>query len=381
VDDLVARASLRAGLDDLGPPTWREGLEILLGELDRDERVSDAGYEMITGRFVDALWNRLRVFDWAKQHPEVRAGEIRSPLVVFGMPRTGTTVASYLLDRDPAHRSLLNWEAPDSIPPPTSETMRSDPRCLSKLELQRKLEQGMRAAGISPPHWESADGPTECIFVQDQDFRALCWDSWQPNDVYSDWLMQCDMTSAYEYERLVLQILQSRAPGRWSLKMPSHAVHIETLVATFPDAKLIWAHRDPYKATGSLCSTVETGHAMLGFVDRPAIGRTSKKQMREHVERPLRLRERIGDARFFDLHYAELMRDPIGVMRALYAWAGEELTPEVELRMKDWLAANPQDRFGPRPYSLEQYGLTRRELEPVFAGYLERFDIELEEVK
>ena len=381
IDEVVARAVERAGLDDFGPPTWREGLEILLGELNGDDRVSDQGYEAVIRRFVDALWNRLRVFDYAKQHPEVRSGEIRAPLVILGMPRTATTVASYLLDQDPAHRSLLNWEAPDSIPPPTTETLRTDPRCLAKLELQRKMVEGMRAAGIIPPHWEDADGPTECIFVQDQDFKALCWDSWQPNDVYSDWLMQCDMTSAYQYERLVLQILQSQAPGRWSLKMPSHAVHIETLVATFPDVKMIWAHRDPYKATGSLCSTVEMGHRMLGFVDREAIGRTSVKQMREHVERPLRLRERIGDANFFDLHYANLMRDPIGEMRALYAWAGEELTPEVEMRMKEWLTTSPQDRFGPRRYSLEQYGLTKRELEPVFAEYLGRLEIELEGVE
>jgi hypothetical protein len=160
--------------------------------------------------------------------------------------------------------------------------------------------------------------------------------------------------------------------------MPSHAVHIETLVKTFPDVKMIWAHRDPYKATGSLCNTVESGHSQLGFVDREAIGRVSVSQMREHVERPMRLRERIGDAQFYDLYYANLMRDPIGEMRAIYAWAGEAISPAVEARMKEWLKARPQDRFAPRPYSLDQYGLTVKELEPVFAEYLGRFDIELE---
>src|SRR5882724_1271254 len=114
IDDVVARAVRRAELDDLGPPTWREGLEILLGELNGDDRISDPGYEAVIGRFVDALWNRLRVIDYARRHPEVRSGGIREPLVILGMPRTGTTVASYLLDQDPAHRSLLNWEAPDS---------------------------------------------------------------------------------------------------------------------------------------------------------------------------------------------------------------------------------------------------------------------------
>jgi Sulfotransferase family len=378
VDDVAERAMARAGLSDFGPGEWREGLDILLGELNRSPAVSDRGYESVTTRYVDALWNRLRVFDYAKQHPEVRDGEIRRPLVTLGLPRTGTTVASYLLDLDPAHRSLLNWEAGDSIPPPTTETLRTDPRCVAKREELRQLEQALKAAKFPIPHWEEADGPTECMFVHNQDFKALMWDAMQPTDVYSDWLLQCHMTSAYEYERLVLQILQSRAPRTWSLKMPSHAVHIATLLATFPDVRIIWAHRDPYKATASNCNTVEAGHRLVGPVDREMIGRTQKKLMRQHVERPMRARDRIGDEQFFDLHYAKLMRDPMGQMRSLYEWAGEEFTPELETRTKEWLENNPQNRFGPRPYALDEYGLTKDELVPLFAEYIKRFGIELE---
>jgi Sulfotransferase family len=380
VDDVAEEAIARAGLSDFGPDDWREGLGVLLGELDRSAAVTDSGYLAVTARYVDALWNRLRVVDYAKQHPELRSGETRRPLVILGMPRTGTTVASHLLDQDPAHRSLLNWEAGDCVPPATTATLRTDPRCVAKRDQQRQFLEAMTAAGRSVPHWEWADEPTECLFVHNQDFKALMWDAMQPSDVYSDWLMQCDMTSAYEYERLVLQILQSHAPGTWSLKMPSHAVHIETLLATFPDVRIIWAHRDPYKVTASNCNTVETGHSILGVVDREAIGRTTVKQLREHVERSMRARARIGDAQFFDLHYADLMRDPIGQMRELYAWAGEELTPDLETRMRAWLANNRQDRFGPRPYSLGEYGLTQEELVPVFAEYLKAFDIQLEGV-
>ena len=380
VDDVAQEAMARAGLSDFGPDEWREGLEVLLGELNRSAEVTDTGYLAVTGRYVDPLWNRLRVIDYAKQHPEVRNGEIRRPLVVLGMARTGTTVASHLLDQDPAHRSLLNWEAGDSVPPATTATLRTDPRSMAKQEQLHQFLEAMKRAGLSVPHWEWADEPTECMFVHNQDFKALMWDAMQPSDVYSDWLMQCDMTSAYEYERLVLQILQSRAPGTWSLKMPSHAVHIETLLKTFSDVRVIWAHRDPYKATASNCNTVEAGHRSLGFVDREAIGRTMVKQIREHVERPMRTRARIGDAQFFDLHYADLMRDPMGQMKELYSWAGEELTPDVDRRMRGWLADHPQHRFGPRPYSLSEYGLTQEELVPVFAEYLEAFQIELEGV-
>jgi hypothetical protein len=102
------------------------------------------------------------------------------------------------------------------------------------------------------------------------------------------------------------------------------------------------------------------------------------QQLREHVDRPLATRRRIGDERFFDLHYADLMRDPIAVMQSLYEWDGDPLTNATEHAMLDWLDAHPQDRFGVAPYSLDGSGVTRADLEPLFDEYLSLFDIELE---
>jgi hypothetical protein len=102
------------------------------------------------------------------------------------------------------------------------------------------------------------------------------------------------------------------------------------------------------------------------------------RQLSAHITRPMTARARIGDDRFFDLHYSALMRDPIGVMRSLYDWAGDELTASTERSMLDWLQRNPQDRFGVQPYSLDGTGVTRADLESVFAEYLAAFDIELE---
>lgn len=380
VEQLAEAAAKRAGLDDFGGDSWREGLAILVDTLETHPGVTDAGRKHCYSAYVDALWNRLRVVDYARRHPELLRERIERPLVILGMPRTGTTVASYLLDQDPARRSLLNWEAGDSVPPATSATLRSDPRCLARKAALDQFARAAEAAGAGMSHWEDADGPTECIFVQNQDFKAFVWDAWMPDGRYSDWLLAADMTSAYAYEKRVLQILQSRAPGIWSLKMPSHAVHIEALLAAFPDARLVWTHRDPFRATASLCSiqVQPKQQALGGRLDLRSLAPIAISQMRAHVTRPLRARERIGAARFFDLHYAELMRDPIGQMRALYAWAGDELTPEVERRMRAWLERNPQDRFGARPYSFGQFGLTRRQLEPVFEEYLSAFEIELE---
>ena len=173
--------------------------------------------------------------------------------------------------------------------------------------------------------------------------------------------------------------LQSRAPGVWSLKMPSHAVHIEALLATFPDVRIVWAHRDPFKSTASFLRLNYLSRAVLGAeVDVDVIVPNVLRQLQAHVNRPLQARRRIGDDRFFDLHYADLMRDPIGVMRSLYEWAGDDLTPSTEQAMLDWLERNPQDRFGVQPYSLDGSGVTRADLEPIFDDYLSTFDVELE---
>jgi hypothetical protein len=379
IDDLVTRACERAGLEDFGGDSWREGLTLLVDTVESTPGVSPGGREFVYGQFVDALWNRLRVVDYRKRHPEVADERVDSPLVVLGLPRTGTSLASYLLDQDPLRRSLLTWEAEDSVPPSTPETLRTDPRCLKKKAELEVLAEGLKAANIPMIHWDEADGPTECMFVQNQDFKAYLWEAFMPTTEYADWLLEADMTSTYAYERTVLQLLQSRAPGVWSLKMPSHAVHIEALLATYPDARMVWAHRDPFKATASFLRLNYLSRAVLGApIDTDVMVPSVLRQLAEHVERPLRTRRRIGDDRFFDLHYADLIRDPIAVMRSLYEWAGDDLTASTERAMLGWLDEHPQDRFGVAPYSLEGSGVTRGDLEPIFDEYLSVFDVELE---
>lgn len=378
-DQLIDAACERAGHSDFGSDSWRPGLEILVRELDRDV-VQEDGRARIHEEFVAAMWNRLRVADYLRTHPEVAEQRIERPLFILGMPRTGTTLASYLLDRDPDRRSLLNWEAADSVPPPTSATLRSDERCLTKLKGQQEIFAFLMDAKITLPHWEWADGPTECIFVQNQDFKAFYWDAFLPTPTYADWLLDGDMTSAYTYEKSVLQILQSHAPGRWSLKMPSHAVFLDTLLEVFPDARLIWAHRDPYSVLGSLCGAQRMAKESVcgANIDREAIGRDALVKLAAHVDRATATRERVGDDRFFDLHYADLVRDPIGQMQRIYAWDGQDLSAETETAMRGYVEENPAGRHGKHVYSLDEYGLTVEAAKPYFEDYIARYGVEVD---
>lgn len=276
VDSLAGQARERTGLNDLGGDSWREGLTILVDALESTPKVRPAGRGELYGQFTNALGNRLRVIDYLSRHPDIVRQRIERPIVILGLPRTGTTLASCLLDTDPARRSLLNWEAGDSVPPPTTESLRTDPRCLAKKAALGELAAALEKARFPIPHWEDADGPTECSSVHIQDFKALQWEAYMPTSRYSDWYLEADMTSTYEYERLVLQLLQSQAPGTWSLKMPSHSVHIDSLLAAFPDARIIWAHRDCLVCRGGSSKMKKPG------------GRSRSSRMKSRMsERPL----------------------------------------------------------------------------------------------
>ena len=381
-DDVLKLAQRQTGLVDIDSDSWRPGLAILLDEINTSSAFTAHGREHLIGEYVKNLARRLQVHDYIQRHPEVLDTPVERPLFTLGMPRTGTTVISYLLSQDPARRSLLHWECIHPVPPATTKTLRTDPRCLALLEEQQQILQFVKDAKMPLPHWEDADGPTECMFIHTQDFKGLSWDSYLSTPRYAEWVInEADMTSTYEYQKRYLQVLQSGAPGIWSLKMPSHSVHIDALLSVFPDARLIWAHRDPYKATGSLCNLWKLAKSIVmkpEMMNLAAMGRNATRQMQAHVERPLRVRDRIGDDRFFHMYYHEMMSDPMDVMRRIYDWAGDDLNPETEARMNNWLAEHPQNLFAPNSYNLGQYGLAVEDLEPVFAEYLRTFDIALE---
>ncbi|WP_445161650.1 sulfotransferase family protein [Mycobacterium sp. Dal123C01] len=381
-DDVFKLAAQRTGLTEIDSDSWRDGLTVMFEDLNNLPAFTPFGRERVLDDATNALGRRMQVHAYIEAHPEVLDTPVQRPLFVLGMPRTGTTVISYLLDQDPAHRSLLHWQCVHPVPPASTETLRTDPRCLALLEEQRNILEFVKQAKMPLPHWEDADGPTEDMFIHNQDFKGLSWDSFLPTDRYARWLFdETDMSSTYEYQKRYLQVLQSKAPGTWSLKMPSHSVHIDALLKVFPDARLIWAHRDPYKATGSLCNLWRLPQSLVmntELLDQTDMGRAATWQMRYHVDRPLRARDRIGDDRFFHMYYHEMMRDPMDVMRRIYEWADEPLTAETEARMRNWLTEHPQDLFALNTYSLDQYGLTVEQLKPVFAEYLDTFDIELE---
>jgi len=369
-DELISAARERTGLEEFDSDSFREPLALLIeGIHAREEREQIEA--ALREEMVQALSNRLRVADHLRQHPELEDAPLDVPIIVMGMPRTGTTILSYLLDRDPRWRPLLNWEAVDSVPPPTTETLRTDPRCVAKKQMQENILPNIP---FSVPHWEWADGPTECIFVQAQDFKTLSWESRVASREYADYLLHCDMSSAYDYQKKVMRVLQSEAPGRWALKMPSHSLHFRWALEAFPDARFIWTHRNPFRALASLGTTISTGHRVaLGHIDTEFIRDVYPQQMAEHLNRPMHLRQELPDDKVLDVYCGEFLADPIAGMREVYAWLGEVLEPDVEQAMREWVADDNERQAGRPRYSLEDYGWTEASVAPYFEEYLANY--------
>ena len=368
LDEILRAAHTATDLPAPESDSWREGLEILLHDHARAATLTERGQTIMRARYVDALAARMRVDDFLRRHPQLTSTAVTRPVFILGMPRTGTTLVSYLLDADPENRSLLKWEAYQGVPPAAAGALRSDPRCLAEKAKDALILQNHPQNAAQ--HFEAGDGPTECVHLLAQDFKSLMFAVLSTVPTYHDWLLFCDKSSAYAHRKRVLQVLQSTNPGRWVLKMPSDALFIRALFQTFPDAKVIWTHRDPYVALASSLSMRSSSQAIFNKEpDRAYIRDRFPLQLAMHLSHPLELSRERPDA-IYHAYYDDLVSEPLAQLKKIYHWLGDPWTPAAESGMRAWLEHNPQGRFGRHKYSLAEWGLRERELAPYFADYL-----------
>jgi hypothetical protein len=371
VDAIETTAAAATGLDDFGDPTYRDGLAVLVDALDAEARLSDLGVVALEAQLGAFLQNRLRIVDWRRRHPEVASEPVVAPLVVVGLPRTGTTLLSGLLACDPARRALRRWESTASIPPPESATFATDPR----IE-EARTAGGMLDAlnpGFKAIHDEPPEGPTECVTLLGQHFTSLLWETVANVPSYGEWLIGADQLPAYRYHHDALQVLQSRAPGRWSLKSPHHGLALDALWTEYPDARVVVTHREPVPVIASLCSLVRSLSGTFTDADHSAYIATHWVDVAELiVTRMAAERARRPAAAALDVAYTDLVRDPVGVLRTIYTWEGSDFTPAIETRVRAYLDDNAQGKHGRHVYSLEEFGLQADEIRERFAPYIER---------
>ena len=378
VDHIVEAACERAGSDDFGADTWREGLEVLVRSLDTEAELNELGVAAMTDQIEGYLVNRLEVEQWYAHHPEIDEQQIVAPLFGLGLPRTGSTALSYLLAQDPARRSLRVWEAGSPCPPPETATEHTDPRiATAQAGIDITAELFPDFVGMLPTE---ATGPQECLLLMALDFRSLIFEGMARVPGYSSWLVECDMVPAYRYHQRALKLLQWRCPpDRWWLKSPAHMLSIDALDVVYPDARFVMTHRDVGAVLPSVCALYDSLSSVL--TDRPdpvAIGARNVEQWRRSLQRLVAFRDRGNEERFHDLSFAAVQRDPIGEVASLYADLGDELTDDARRRMQDWWLESSKQRSAPPSHDNATFGLDPADLREQFAFYDERFDVPVE---
>lgn len=371
---IVAAARKETGLTDYGDEAIIEGLSALTDALNHEARLTERGKAIVEKTLIDTLVGRLRVEDHLAKHPELLDRPIEKPMFVFGLPRTGTTLVINLLHADPARRCFIRWESITPVPPPKAGEFTTDPRYAAE---QARLDMSVKyAPHISAMHHEDADSPSECQFSMAPSFCAQVFDSQWRIPSYRRWLFAADYLPAFRYQKRLFQVLQSEAPGRWTLKNPWHPLFLDDLTTVYPDAQLVMTHRDPAEVVASACSLVRAVQDMFSDqIDPLEVAAGQIETFDLMIARQDAYRAKHGQDSIHDIDYKALVRDPLDEMRKLYAHFGEPLTPEAESAMQTFLAANPKGKHGKHEYSLADFGLTREGVREHFRDYIERFGL------
>jgi hypothetical protein len=380
-DALLSTARETTGLDDLGEPTWREGLERLAQALHEEARLNDIGVQIATSEILMYLTNRLRIVEWHRRHPDLQREDVTPPIVIVGQGRTGTTILHDVLAQDPAHRVPLTWEVDRPLPPPETATYATDPR-IDEVQAQLDMTE-LIIPSFKSMHALGARHAQECVRITAGDYRSMIFPTQYRVPSYARWLIhEADMASAYRWHRRYLQVLQSRHRAqRWVLKSPGHVWCLPQLLAEYPNALLVQTHRDPLRIVASIASLLATLRRLAS--DETSI-REGAEEFGEYLllglERSIDARESgsVPAGRVIDVHFRDFLADPIATVRGIYARLDLELTPDAEARMRQFLANNPQDKHGLHRYSFDDTGLDLATWRARAERYQRYFDVESE---
>ena len=371
----VIEAALRkAESSDFGADDFREGLRVLLETYDTSAGLSEAGRKMNWKRVVQLLSTRLRVEDAFARHPEIREREIRRPVYMTGLPRTGTSALFNLLAMDPAARPLLLWEGFFPDPIEGLEPGEPDPRHRAMKDTYERIRAN--TPDFTKIHFADADVPEECVLLLAHTFCNAHFGIEVLMEPYQSWFQRQDLRASYAYYRGLLQMLDWQRPGeRWLLKSPVHLWALDILVEMFPDCCIIVTHRDPCEAVASYCSMMQTLFESRGCSAQPELGATVLEYLARSLECGLEARTGSDESRFRDVRYPDFVADPMGVIRSAYRHFDLRLTSEAESAMQRHVSENPRGKHGAHSYDLEQYGLTPEQVRDRLSGYIDRFEL------
>ncbi len=375
VDRVIRRARSIAKLHDFGDERVREPLGKLL------EGITPANYAalgrvFLTGIGTRAIIHRLRIEKWFRDHPEALDIPVERPIFVLGFPRTGTTLLQNLLSQTRNRRHLQFWELTSPIPvhpDPVKDKAKRVKRVERDLYWAYKLVPEMPAIHDISPY--SAE---ECWSLFANTCAVLNFDICHGLREYGDWLMEYDMEWPYrEYRRLLQMLLHREGAEHLVLKCPEHLWFLDSLMKVFPDACIVWTHRDPIDAVASYSSFISIDRrTMMGRVDPRSIGPHIADRFLKGVNRGMAVRDQLSEDRIFDVEFYELVQDPVTMVHRIEDHFSLPRTGEPLLR--SFLDNKRRDKRGQHRYTPQMFGLDVSETRASFEAYIERFGVVME---
>ncbi len=376
VGQMETQARQKTGCNDFGDPQYREPLQRLCESYQSDRELTFIGQMVCRGSLMNNLTNRLRIQHELATHPQVVEQPVSRPLMVMGLPRTGTTLLYGLLSQDTFSRPLLFWESMQPAPSPTPETRTTDPRIRQAEKTLGSLNSALPE--LKTIHEFRHDGPEECLGLLMNSFLTPFFRGRIP--LYREWLDTVSpayVDQAYREYRSQLQILQRHIAGeRWLLKCPSHLWGLSGLMNAIPDACIIQTHRQLGESLPSLCSLTATVEQLCyEKIDLQDVGRRGLHIAEQLLTRGMQARDTHPDATVQDVMYQDLIADPIATVRVIYERFGFPYTDEFEQRMRTYMEQSRKTRHAKHAYSLEQFGLSSGLLQQKFADYNARYGL------
>jgi hypothetical protein len=370
-DTLLDTARQQTGLDNFGDEGFREGLEVLLETY--DSNVADAASrEACSITTTGRLATRLKMQAAFDETPEILDIELKTPMFVTGLPRTGTSAMVNLLNADPATKSLLLWEIHCPEPLPGWQAGAPDPRHDGMVEYM----EANRNPEFDKIHYAHPDLPEECVMMHAYSFDGV-QTGWEIMlEPYGSWFQNHDLTRLYTEYRKYLQLLQWQRPGeRWLLKAPAHMWALPVILDIFPDANILWGHRDVVSVTSSICSMTQMilKNYMHGGnadqVDANKYGPIVMEWYARSLERGLADRQRLPKQRFTDYEHDCLVSDSIGTAHRIYDHFGLPFGDSEQGALQAHMDAHPQNKHGKHQHRLDQFGMTEEQVRERFSFY------------
>ena len=371
---IIDEAKKQTNLDYFGNPLFMEGFESLVQSINEEAHLNDIGMKAQEHRLIGVLSNLLKIEDAFAQNPEILNEEIHSPIVIVGLPRTGSTMTHRLLASDPRHTAMLWWEG--RHPAMLKDEVRGKPEKrmeMGKAEVEAVMQASPEALTIHPWDYKGAD---EEILLLEHTFFSTVPESFMRLPSYSKWVESQDHIHAYAQLKKMLQYLQWQNPGReekrWILKSPHHLGFIDKLLKIFPDSKVIQTHRDPLKTIPSFCSMcANLFEPLTNSFDKNEIGHHWAHKLAKVLNHCMEVSNENND-NFLNLEFSKMIKDPILEMNEVYNFIGEDFTDQAENAMKAWKEEN-QHEMGAHQYSLEEFGIESSFIDEYFSKYIDQY--------